>query len=65
MNLKSFHLVFITCAIALALVLGAWAWSSPTVAGGARTALLVGSFGAGAALVVYGAWFLRALRGQR
>lgn len=64
MNLKGFHIVFIACATALALIVGAWAWSSPTVTGAARTALVLGSFGAGAALVVYGAWFLRTVRRQ-
>lgn len=64
MNLKNFHLVFIFCATALALVVGAWAWSSPSVSGATRTTLVVGAFGAGTALVVYGAWFLRTLRRQ-
>lgn len=62
MNLRSFHLVFITCAAALALVLGAWAFSSPNVESGARTMLVTGSFVAGAALIAYGSWFVRKVR---
>lgn len=64
MNLKNFHIVFIICSTALALVVGAWAWSSPSVSGGTRTILVVGAFAAGTALVAYGAWFLRTLRRQ-
>ncbi len=59
MNLKSFHVVFISCAIALAFVLGVWALGSEALAGASRRLVAVGAFASGLALVVYEAWFLR------
>ncbi len=62
MNLKSFHLVFIACASALAFLFGAWALGSQTALGQARVAVAVGSFVIGLALIGYEAWFLRYTR---
>jgi len=59
MNLKSFHLVFISCAIALAFLFGAWALGDSGLEGSARLATAIGAFALGAALVVYEVWFLR------
>jgi hypothetical protein len=59
MNLKSFHLVFISCAIALAFLFGAWALGDSGLRGGARVATAAGAFALGAILLVYEVWFLR------
>ena len=59
MNLKSFHLVFISCAIALAFLFGAWALGDSGLQGGARTATAAGAFATGAILLAYEVWFLR------
>jgi hypothetical protein len=65
MNLKSFHLVFISCAIALSFLFGAWALGDSGLEGGARLGTAVGAFALGAALVVYELWFLRFSRKGR
>ncbi len=62
MNLKSFHLIFIACASALAFLFGAWVLGSPSFTGGARLAAASGAFGLGVALLAYETWFLRYLR---
>jgi lipopolysaccharide export LptBFGC system permease protein LptF len=59
MNLKSFHVVFIGCAIALAFVLGVWALGNQALAESSRTLVAIGAFASGLALVAYEAWFLR------
>ena len=59
MNLKSFHLVFISCAIALAFLFGAWALGDSGLEGATRLATAIGAFALGAALIVYEVWFLR------
>jgi hypothetical protein len=59
MNLKSFHLVFISCAIALAFLFGAWALGDSGLVGGARIATAVGAFALGVLLLGYEVWFLR------
>ena len=64
MNLKSFHVVFIACATALAFLFGAWALGSQVFAGTLRLVAAWGSFAVGAALIGYETWFLRYLRGQ-
>jgi hypothetical protein len=64
MNLKSFHLVFITCASVLAFVFGLWALNSPTFGGTARMVAALGGFGVALALVGYETWFLRYSRRQ-
>ena len=65
MNLKSFHLVFIACSIALALLFGAWALTYSTLAGLPRWAAGLGAFGVALALIAYEAWFLRYSRRPR
>lgn len=64
MNLKSFHLVFIAAAIALAFLFGAWVLGSPTFVGTPRLLAAGAAFGVGLALAGYEAWFLRYSRGQ-
>ncbi len=59
MNLKSFHLVFITCASALAFLFGVWALGNPSALGASRLVAAVGAFAVGLALIAYEAWFLR------
>lgn len=65
MNLRSFHLVFITCASALACLVGAWALTSTALTGPARLGTAIGAIAAGLALVIYGAWFFRSSRSAR
>lgn len=65
MTLKSFHLVFIACASALAFLLGAWVLTSPALTGTARSLAAVASFATGVGLLIYDAWILRYLRRQR
>jgi hypothetical protein len=57
MSLKAFHIAFIALATLLALWLAVWAAGNgfPLLAGGAGAAA--------AALVVYGIWFLRKMKG--
>jgi len=59
MTLKSFHLVFIACSTALTLLFGAWALTSPTLAGAARLAAGLGALAVALGLVAYERWFLR------
>ena len=59
MNLKSFHLVFISCAVALAFLFGAWALGDSGLQGSARVATAAGAFVTGALLLAYEVWFLR------
>ena len=65
MNLKSFHLVFIACSIALAVLFGAWALSSASLDGLPRLAAGIGAFAVALALIAYEAWFLRYSKGPR
>lgn len=65
MTLKSFHLVFIACASALAFLLGAWVLTSATLAGSERVLAAGAAFAVGVALLVYDAWILRYLRRPR
>jgi len=64
MNLKSFHLVFIACASALAFLFGAWVLGSPTFAGTSRLVTAWGAFAVGLGLIGYETWFLRYSRGR-
>ena len=65
MTLKSFHLVFIACASALAFLLGAWVLTSPALTGTPRLLAALAAFAAGVALLIYDAWILRYLRRSR
>lgn len=65
MNLKSFHLVFISCAIVLAFLLGAWVLSNPSFTGLPRLAGGLGSFLVALGLIAYEVWFLRYSRRNR
>ena len=58
MNLKTFHIVFVTVASLLSFVFGGWCWryAETNQASGYRM-LGAASFGAGVALIVYGFWF--------
>ena len=58
MNLKAFHIVFVTLSSLMSFVFGGWCWryAEANQSPGYRT-LGVASFGAGLALIVYGFWF--------
>jgi len=62
MSLKAFHVVFIVCSVLLSLGLGVWALLQPERTAGILGLGLVG-FASAVALVVYGAWFLKKLKG--
>jgi hypothetical protein len=59
MNLKTFHLVFISCSCALAFLFGAWVLNDSTLEGFARLATGFGAFVVALALIAYETWFLR------
>ena len=65
MNLKAFHVAFITAATLLFAGLGVWCLREHAAAndGAGLVAGAVGSFLAAAGLLVYGGWFLRKVRG--
>ncbi len=65
MNLKSFHLVFISCSSALAFLFGIWVLNSATISGLPRLASGVAAFALCAGLIAYEAWFLRYSRRSR
>ena len=58
MSLRALHLLFIALSVGLAALFGWWAIRDGSPALGAA------SFVAGAALVIYGAWFRRKTRGM-
>jgi hypothetical protein len=63
MGLKGFHVFFIVVATLTALMFGAWAlWDFGRTGKGGTLAMSILAFGAAAALVVYGLWFLRKLK---
>lgn len=57
MSLKAFHIAFITCSTLLALGLAGWAWTH------GFAGLAVGGVAVAVLLVVYGAWFLKKMKG--
>ncbi len=58
MNLKAFHIVFVTLSSLMSFVFGGWCWRyAETGQASGYRALGAASFGAGAALIVYGFWF--------
>lgn len=65
MNLRTFHLVFITFSCALAVGFGVWALGPSGLAGAARLAAAAGGFAVALALLVYETWFLRTTRSSR
>lgn len=64
MSLKAFHVVFVALATLFSVGFGVWAARAWAAGGGGEPlALAVTSFAIGVALVVYGAWFLRKMKG--
>jgi hypothetical protein len=64
MGLKGFHVFFIAVSTLCALGIAAWAVMDWTrTQSGTTLGLAVLAFAAAGALVVYGLWFLRKLRG--
>ena len=64
MSLKAFHIVFIVVSTLLCIGFGVWAIVEYRSQGGLGTLVAgVGSLSASLALVWYGRWFLRKLKG--
>jgi hypothetical protein len=64
MSLKAFHVVFVICSTLCALGFGVWSVADWQRTGSASTlALGIAGFAAAAALIWYGFWFLRKLKG--
>jgi hypothetical protein len=64
MSLKAFHVVFVAVSTLCALGFGAWSVLDYSRTGSAGTlAMGIGGFIAAGALVWYGFWFLRKLKG--
>lgn len=64
MSLKAFHIVFIVVSTLLTVGFGYWAVGEYRSSGDAMNlGIGVGSLVAALALLVYGVWFLRKLRG--
>lgn len=57
MSLKAFHIVFIVLSVLLCIACAAWAFSNNVAHG-----FGIGAATAGAALIVYGVWFVRKAR---
>lgn len=62
MSLKAFHVVFVVCSVLLSLGLLVWAALQPERTPEVLTLGLLGLVAA-VALVAYGAWFLKKLKG--
>ena len=63
-SLKSFHIVFVICSFLLLAGFGYWALQAFQTSGeGLMLTLSLGSFLAAGALLFYGVWFLKKLRG--
>lgn len=63
MSLKAFHVFFLAVAALFSFGFGAWGVAFHTSAGGTPVLLVaIASLLIGAALLVYGVWFLRKLR---
>lgn len=63
MSLKAFHVVFIAATLAMALIVGWWAWNDYGVTQSTETLLLgIGAAILGLATIPYGIWFVRKLR---
>lgn len=65
MSLKAFHIVFITLSTALAIGFGFWSLHDYQMhqGGAGAITLAILSFVTSIALVVYGVWFLKKLKG--
>lgn len=64
MSLKAFHVVFVTLSTLLAAGYGLWSAQRWAELGGAGSLVAAGAgFLAAAALVFYGFWFVRKLKG--
>jgi hypothetical protein len=65
LNLKAFHIAFVTAAVLLSAGLGVWCLREHAAAqdGGGTLLGAALSFAAAAGLVVYGAWFLKKVKG--
>ncbi len=64
MSLKAFHVFFICISVLFALGFGAWAVADYLRTGSTGSLVLaIGGFVAAVALVWYGLWFLRKLKG--
>lgn len=65
MNLKAFHVAFVTAATLLFAGLGVWCLREHAAAsdGAGLLAGAAGSFVAAAGMMAYGAWFLRKVKG--
>ncbi len=62
MSLKSFHLVFISASVLLALAFAAWCFGENGPGGAAGTAAGASAVAAALALAGYEAWFVRKMR---
>jgi membrane protein YdbS with pleckstrin-like domain len=66
MSLKGFHIVFIIFSTLLALGIGAWCiWVNLVEGAPVYLAGAIFSFVAAVALMVYGVWFYRKMKGLR
>ena len=64
MSLKAFHVFFVAVCLILTLGFGVWAIRQYESAGDRTWLYLgIGSFAATVALAVYGAWFLKKIKG--
>ncbi len=64
MSLKAFHIVFVGISMLLCLGFGVWAIFEYRSAGDAAALICgIGSFVGCVALLIYGRWFLRKLKG--
>ena len=62
MSLKNFHLLFISCAVLLAIFVAVWAFGERSARGEVMVVAAVAALAAGAGLVVYERTFLRRWR---
>lgn len=66
MSLKAFHVVFVVVSTLFAVGFAFWGFQEYRATGNKSTLTLAFlSVAAGAALVVYGRWFLRKLKGMK
>ncbi len=66
MSLKAFHIGFITVSTGLAVGFGVWAIRDYNANGEATSLVIgIGSLAGAVALVTYGVWFIKKLKGGR